>query len=232
MHWNDGWPVIGVDVDMNGIGEPIEAWRKPNINRQMKRELPATCDNFDKARLGLQWQFNHNPVNEAWSLTERKGKLTFHALQADCFKKARNTLTQKTMGYTGTATVKMLWNNKDLTNGQRCGLACMGKENWTIGVMQEDGNRYVYLEKDNEIVQKKPAKGNVIYLRMQADATNNEYRLLYSYDTKEFMALGDGFPMKFGNWKGVRIGLYCYNVREKAGQVCFDDFVYNHDGPK
>lgn len=23
-HWKDGWPVIGVNIDMNGIGEPVK----------------------------------------------------------------------------------------------------------------------------------------------------------------------------------------------------------------
>jgi beta-xylosidase len=232
MHWKDGWPVMGVDMDMNGIGEPVEAWRKPNIKKDTPITLPATNDSFSSDKLGLQWQFNHNPVNEAWSLTERKGKLTFHALKADNFKVARNTLTQKTMGYTGTATVKMAWNAKELSDGQHCGLACMGNHNWTLGILQEEGKRYIYLEKDNQIIQKTPAKGNAIYLRMTADATQNEYQLLYSYDIKNFTALGDKFPMEFGHWKGVRIGLYCYNIQENAGQVSFDDFVYHHDGPK
>ena len=232
MHWKDGWPVIGVDMDMNGIGEPVEAWRKPNIKKSAPITLPATSDNFSGEKLGLQWQFNHNPVNDAWSLTEQKGKLTFHALKADNFKVARNTLTQKTMGYTGTATIKMAWSPKDMVDGQRCGLACMGNQNWNLGIMQENDQRYVYLEKDNEIIQKKPMKGNTIHLRMNADATKNEYQLLFSYNAKEYNALGDPFPMEFGYWKGVRIGLYCYNVEGNAGRVSFDDFTYTHDGPK
>ena len=82
------------------------------------------------------------------------------------------------------------------------------------------------------IILQTPAKGNAIYLRLEADATKNEYQLLYSYDAKKFTTLGDKFPMEFGHWKGVRIGLYCYNVKENAGQVSFDDFVYQHDGPR
>ena len=232
MHWKDGWPVIGVDMDMNGIGEPVEAWRKPNIKKETNITLPATSDNFSDEKLGLQWQFNHNPVNDAWSLTERKGKLTFHALKSKNFWFARNTLTQKTMGYAGTATVKMEWNNKDLVDGQHCGLACMGNRNWTIGIKQENGKQYVYLAKGDELSRQKPFKGNAIYLRMDADATANEYQLFYSSDNKQFSTLGDKFPMEFGHWKGVHIGLYCYNVADNAGQVSFDDFTYTHDGPK
>lgn len=31
MRWKDGWPVIGVDIDMNGIGEPVYVWKKPDV---------------------------------------------------------------------------------------------------------------------------------------------------------------------------------------------------------
>lgn len=232
MHWKDGWPVIGVDMDMNGIGEPVESWRKPNVGKHTQIVTPAASDNFNGEKLGLQWQFNHNPVNEAWSLTAQKGKLTFHAIKADNFRNARNTLTQKTIGYTGEATVKMEWNNKEMADGQRCGIVCMGRQNWTLGIMQEEGKRYIYLEKDNQIIRQEPYKGNAVYLRMNANATDNAYQLLYSTDAKMFTAPDNSFPMHFGNWKGVRIGLYCYNTKENAGKVCFDDFVYRHDGPK
>ena len=243
MYWKDGWPVIGVDMDMNGIGEPVTVWKKPNIKKEVKKELPISSDDFNHSELGLQWQFNHNPVNEAWSLKERRGMITFHALKADNFKSARNTLTQKTMGYVGDATVKMCWKDKDMADGQRCGLACMGKQNWVIGVMLENGERYVYLEKDNEVIKKEPiGKENRIYFRLVADASKNEYRLLYRFGKfldnpygpshDQYESLGEKFPMQFGNWKGVRVGLYCYNVKQESGKVNFRKFIYHHDGLK
>mgnify|MGYP000335040679 FL=1 len=110
MHWKNGWPVIGVDMDMNGIGEPVTVWTKPRTGKQSIITVPQTDDDFSSEKLSLQWQFNHNPENKAWSLTEQKGMLTFHALRASSFKQARNTLTQKMMGYKGTATTKMIYN--------------------------------------------------------------------------------------------------------------------------
>ena len=73
--------------------------------------------------------------------------------------------------------------------------------------------------------------GTTVYLRLQADARANRYTLLYSTDNRNFTAAGDAFTMEFGNWKGVRVGLYCYNVRQAAGSASFDDFTYRHDGP-
>mgnify|MGYP007103711259 CR=1 FL=1 len=30
--WMENWPVIGVDMDMNGIGEPVKVWTKPGVS--------------------------------------------------------------------------------------------------------------------------------------------------------------------------------------------------------
>jgi len=29
--WQDGWPLMGVDYDGNGVGEPVTAWKKPGV---------------------------------------------------------------------------------------------------------------------------------------------------------------------------------------------------------
>lgn len=229
MHWEDDWPVVGVDIDRNGVGEPVASWTKPRGTRDVPVEVPRTDDDFSGPSLGLQWQFNHNPVDDAWSLTERPGTLTLHALQADDFRRARNTLTQKTMGYRGTATVRMDFD--DLADGQRCGIACIGKANSLLGIRRDGADTRLYLEHGGTEAASFPVSGTTVYLRLQADARANRYTLLYSTDNRNFTAAGDAFTMEFGNWKGVRVGLYCYNVRQAAGSVSFDDFTYRHDGP-
>lgn len=229
MHWENGWPVIGVDIDRNGIGEPVAVWPKPNIKGDFDIETPQTDDDFNSDRLGLQWQFNHNAAEQAWSLATRKGMLTLQALQASDFKSARNTLTQKTVGYRGTATVKMDFGR--MADGQRCGIACMGARNNVLGVKKEHGEAMLYLEADGKEVETCDVRGKVVYLRLQADATSNSYALLYSHDGKKFVQVGEPFTMEFGNWKGVRVGLYCYNTVADGGEVSFDWFTYCHDGP-
>lgn len=105
--WKDDWPLIGVDIDGNGIGEPVSVWTKPSIAANIKPMLPQTSDDFGQERLGLQWQWCHNPDNDYWSQTERCGWLTLHAQPSPDLKNARNMLTQKSMGYQGEATTVM-----------------------------------------------------------------------------------------------------------------------------
>ena len=142
MRWEDGWPVVGVDYDGNGVGEPVAEWEKPEVRRHTASFLPASSDDFSSDELGLQWQFNHNPVDSAWSLSSHPGALALRALPADCFKKARNTLSQKIMGFRGSYTVRL--DLSEMAEGQFAGLACMGKENYLAGIRFSGGLRVLY----------------------------------------------------------------------------------------
>jgi len=228
VYWKDGWPCMGVDMDMNGIGEPVRVWKKPNVGKTFPVMFPQTDDDFSASKLGLQWQFNHNPVNEAWSLTEKKGYLTFHALKADSLRDARNTLTQKSMGYAGEAVVKI--DIRDLAEGQRAGLCCMSNLFNGIGVLRENGKNFLYLEKNGEIEKLHSITAKDIYLKASLNSSTNSHQLYYSADNKNFIPCGDAYSLKFGFWKGSRIGLFSYNTLNGSGKVYFDWFRYKHDG--
>lgn len=249
MHWRDGWPVIGVDQDMNGIGEPVPAWRKPACPSPLagNPSLPATSDEFDGPDLGLQWQFNHNPVNEAWSLAERRGHLALSALPAASFVKARNTLTQKSMGYTGEFTIKL--DASALKEGDHAGLACMGKVSHQVGVRKEGGRLCLYVGEDEATASDKFRKAtsnelratsdelqaaqnsslitkSTIYLRLHLDGLRNVYSFAYSTTGKKFTPVGEPFPMQFGHWKGVRPALFCYTTGAVGGGKALFDWAH------
>ena len=212
--WQDDWPQIGVDIDGNGIGEPVAVWQKPYTSEGF---LPQTSDNFDSECLGLQWQWCHNPANNDWSLTERKGWLTIHALPSFDLKNARNMLTQKSMGYRGEVTTLM--DGSDIQAGTYAGLLCIGREYRGIGVCA-DG---IYLEDNGQrevIMHEKPS---LVYLRVSLNVITNQHQFYYSLDGKDYQPAGSSFTMHAGNWKGFRVGLYCYG---NAGKAQFDDFDY------
>lgn len=62
--WTNGWPMLGVD------GKGVDTCKKPNIAGNHPIIIPATSDEFSLPALGLQWQWNHNPDPQKWSLTE------------------------------------------------------------------------------------------------------------------------------------------------------------------
>lgn len=228
MRWEDGWPVIGVDIDGNGIGEPVYVWQKPIPGTAIY--APQTDDDFSASTLSLQWQFNHNPVDRAWSLTSHPGSFTLQALPSPSFRLARNTLTQKIMGYVNEATAIMDF--PEIAEGQRCGLACMGKENKMLGVRMQDGQKSLYLSNDTTETHIASITGDRIYLRVSIDMNKKVFQYSYSTDNANFIPCGEPFFIRFGFWKGARVALYCYNQKKEAGAVSFSAFTYKNDGPQ
>ena len=74
VKWEDGWPVPGKDGKLpQTINLPANKSLIPGI---------VNSDEFTRKKnepaLPLVWQWNHNPDNDHWSITERKG---FYVLQ-------------------------------------------------------------------------------------------------------------------------------------------------------
>jgi len=229
-HWAYDWPVIGVDIDMNGIGEPVRVWKKPAVKSAGAIYVPQTDDDFNGSTLGLQWQFNHNPDNSRWSLAERKGWLTLSASTADKLVNARNTVTQKCMGYESEATT--LLDFSGLADGQRAGILALGNILCGAGIMNTDGKNFIYVEKDGEVQSVKPANGKSIYMKVTFNAHQNKHQFYYSTDNKKFVPCGEPFSLNTGNWKGIRTGLYSYNINDDKGKAFFNWFNYKTDGPE
>ncbi len=232
VHWEDGWPVIGVDIDRNGIGEPVYCWKMPkstgSVNAAGQPFKPAASDDFSSSELGLQWQFNHNPVNSAWSLSEKPGKLVLHALKSESFSKAYNSLTQKFFGYTGSISVDL--DCSAMADGQKAGLAFMGKGTRNLGIRQEGGKRFLYIEEeDGSISYEEPYKGKTVSLKAEYDFVNQKCLFSYSADGRTFKQAGGEFVTYYTNWKGARPAIFSYNTVKDGGTAIFDNFVYDYD---
>ena len=207
--WQNDWPLMGVDYDGNGVGEPVLAWKKP-ISSQPATML-QTDDDFS-GTLGLQWQWNHNPVDSHWSLTDRKGWLTLKALPADSLKACRNMLTQKVVGWLSESTTLV-----ESSGDNFAGLFCSGKLFRAVGLCKD--GIYVEAGGQRQLVQ----KGHFarVWLRVTNDSQQNRHQFAYSLDGEHFVSAGEAFPMRGGYWKGIRTGLFCYGSNGKAH---FDSF--------
>lgn len=92
VRWIDGWPMLG-----------DENYKVPDIMRPYKSGQPVKnivlADEFDDTQLGLHWQWNHNPVDKAWSLSERPDYLRLKTSRVvPNLYLAPNTLTQRMEG--------------------------------------------------------------------------------------------------------------------------------------
>jgi len=59
MKWlENGWPVIGVDEDGDGCGDPVEEYEMPKGGKLGAQTLyPQVSDEFNDGKIGLQWQW-------------------------------------------------------------------------------------------------------------------------------------------------------------------------------
>jgi beta-xylosidase len=207
--WHEDWPLMGVDIDGNGIGEPVTVWPTPLPS---SNDTLQTSDEFD-THLGLQWQWCHNPSDDDWK-TER-GALTLHALPAEQLKSSRNMLTQKLIGYRGEATTLLT-----LQGQASAGLLCIGKQFRGIGICPQG----IYTEADGQRAILLRGTFRKAYLSIAYDVTQNRFQFQYSLNGKQYHPAGDAFTMRGGYWKGVRIGLFCYG---EDGTARFDYFRYS-----
>ena len=207
--WQDDWPLMGVDYDGNGVGEPVSMWKKPIPSTSAP--LLQTDDDFSGI-LGLQWQWNHNPVDSHWSLTDRKGWLTLKAQPADSLKACRNMLTQKVVGWLSESTTLV-----ESSGDNYAGLFCSGKLFRAVGLCKD--GIYVEAGGQRQMVQ----KGHFakVWLRVTNDSQQNRHQFAYSLDGEHFVPAAETFPMRGGYWKGIRTGLFCYGSNGKAH---FDSF--------
>ncbi len=239
VKWVDGYPNIGADYDLNGVGEPMKICRKPATGKSVAVMAPQTSDGFEDGNLGIQWQFNHNPDRSRLSLDTRDGWLAIRPLKADKARNSRNQLTQKMMGYRGHAVVKLDFGS--MCVGDRAGIECIGNKFMTAGVCIDNvGGKAVpvlYTESDGRTENHKELANvgdGCIYLRLDMNSVDNSYYFSYSLDGICYKSVGSSFEMSDGDWKGCRSGIYAYTTADDtrdAGTAFFDFFEYRHDGP-
>jgi beta-xylosidase len=209
---DDGWPVFG------DHGQPVDRWKKPSVAATQPIERPQMSDEFDASELSTIWQWNHNPVDDHWSLSERPGWLRLKALPAAPLSSARNTLTQKLWDDHGTIDVHL--DASRMTDGQRAGFTFMSgnKFGW-VGVEQENGSRHIAWDGGEGPAL---ASSNEVWLRGSYDG--DEAHLFYSLDGKNFTDTGVTFTLRFAFWKGARIGVFSYGA--DGGAADFDYIRY------
>ncbi|WPV01942.1 glycoside hydrolase 43 family protein [Mucilaginibacter sp. cycad4] len=230
VQWKDDWPFIGKDLDGNGVGEPVTINRKPVVSLPGKITAPATTDDFNGKSLGLQWQWNHNPVDANWSLSQKKGFLSLHAMGGADTKHARNTITQKLMGNQGEITT--LLNTSQMAPGQKAGLCLFGNYLHEIGLLKTDSIIQLYTENRGIKTAGPVLRQANIYLRISIDVDGDHTSLQYSLDGRNFTKLGVNCELsRFNSWKGMRPALYSYNTLGDGGVALFDWFKYRYDGP-
>ena len=221
MVWKDnGFPIIGIDKDNDGIGEPVLEYRKPKISGNYPKQTPAESDEFSTKELGLQWQWHANP-QDWWSFSDaQKGILTLFSVPIpDNYKNlwdVPNLLLQKFPSDKFTSTVKFSFKPDERFVGERAGLLVMGmdyamlsiektKEGFTISQDECIGADKGKTEVKNETIS---ARQSDVFFRVNV-GTEAMCSFSYSLDGKKFIKIGKPFKAREGKWIGAKMGVFC-----------------------
>ena len=230
MKWVNEWPVIGVDKDKDGCGEPVTTYKKPNVGKMYPVTTPPESDEFDTRHLGLQWQWHANK-QDTYGFTTDLGYIRLYAgsLSKEFvnFWEVPNLLLQKFPAEEFTATTKLTFTAKQ--DGEQAGMIVMGWDYSYLSV-RKAGDKFILQQvvcKDAEQQHpeqvKELASFPVEYLKMPGVA-DNEWKTVYlrvkvakgavctfaySLDGKKYTAAGEPFTARQGKWIGAKVGLFC-----------------------
>ena len=248
--WVNGWPMLG---DENGkVPETV----RPLVNGQ-----PATAivksDDFSSDKLGLHWQWNHNPIDEEWSLKERPGylRLKTNRVVSNLYL-APNTLTQRMEGPTCSGTIAI--DISKMKDGDCAGLAAFNSDTGAL-VIKKKGKNLVLemvemsvtltdLDKEvtnveEKVIESIPLNAQLstlnaqLFLRIDADfrPVNGHGRdaanFYYSIDGSQWTQIGTkDYRLNF-DWRrffmGSKFGIFCYATKKKGGYVDIEAFNYS-----
>lgn len=236
--WIDGWPILG---DENGkvpqvMEKPVQGYPEKSL---------VVSDDFSDSTLKLNWQWNHNPINEAWSLTERPGFLRLRTNRVvDNLYLAPNTITQRMEGPQCSGVVTLDISN--MKEGDVAGFSAFNGDAALLSITMENGKKCltmsetsVSLDSSNKAVlgvkneEKERVEINqpLIYLRIDGDFRLNRdiATCYYSLDNKNWVKIGTDFKMRFDYQRlfmGTRFAIFNYATKVLGGYIDVDSFNY------
>nr|WP_321453448.1 glycoside hydrolase 43 family protein [uncultured Carboxylicivirga sp.] len=240
MRWEDDWPVMGVDYDGNGIGEPVSEYTKPNVGNSWPVTIPQTSDEFESDQLGLQWQWNSNFKADWYSLSAKAGVLRLFpetiSLEQNLWNIGR-LLLQKTPATTFSAITKITLETQ--TQSQQAGLLVFGMDYSYIAIEKTDNNYLIKQVKcldarggkSEKSIQTVPFKDKEVYLKVEIYPENLKEivpkvicKFSYSKNGKKYMPIGEEFIAKEGRWVGAKVGVFSTTNKNTSGYADFDWF--------
>jgi beta-xylosidase len=258
VRWIDGWPMLG---DENG--------KVPDTMRPYKTGQPETSivqsDDFTVATaeansslftlhssLKKCWQWNHNPVDNAWSLTERPGFLRLKTSRVvPNLYLAPNTLTQRMEGPTCSGIICIDYSH--MKDGDCAGFSAFNGDSGVLTLKRVGKNYFLEMseqkvsltdrEKAVTNVEEKMVKGIAItqlypkakniWLRIDGDfqpGHNDAANFYYSMDGENWEQIGtENYRMIFDYrrfFMGSKFAIFNYATKKTGGYIDVDYFHY------
>jgi beta-xylosidase len=220
VRWADDWPVMGNAPEGAITGEPVTEYAIPVGLPSQSSAKPQSSDDFNRKTLSPLWEWNHNPVNDRWSLTERPGFLRLHTAYSPDLLHARNTITECLQDESAEVTVRL--DLEHLVAGDRTGFGLFDKSQSYVAVVQgKAGRKMIFSNNDSESVGPE-VTSRFVQLRGRV---NGDFAT-YSYsidDGVTFTPIGTQVKLTFGWWKGARPALFAFNTDSETKAQGFVD---------
>lgn len=244
-----GYPVIGktgkvpMQVSVSGIGLDHEY---QSLNGDDDFLYQADADG--KVKLKPFWQFNHNPIDSLWSVSERQGAFRIHMGElCDRLSLAHNILTQRSVGPMCAAWVTV--DGRGMKDGDYAGICawigCYG----AIALTRNGGNYYLVMfarsARDETIqadqgfldlpieYERIPVSDSSVTLKVFLDFRDKKDTADFFYEDKgSWKALGirQKLYFKLDHFTGCRFGLFAYASQQTEGYADFTEFRYQVGG--
>jgi beta-xylosidase len=237
MKWVNDWPVIGIDKEGDGKGEPVAVRRKPNVGRRYAVMVPQTDDEFISTVPGLQWQWHANSDTRWSSLIDRRGWLRLNSIplpiEAVNLWSVPNLLLQKLPAPTFTLTTRI--DASGLLPNEEAGLVMMGMNYSYLAIVRTDNGFRLErtacedAQKGNEESEEAgldlPNASLFLRVTVGPDAV---CRFSYSSDGQKFTEIGESFKAREGRWIGAKVGLFAVSLTQaqQQGHADFDWFRF------
>lgn len=250
MEWVDNKPVFGkagkiekeLYVTSNRPGYTYEPlYGSDDFNYQK--------DEDGKVHLKKFWQWNHNPHDDLWSVTERPGALRLRSGKV-CqeLTAAYNTLTQRTTEKYSTASVVV--DGSNLQTGDQAGICAFAGCYGAVALRKdEDGYKIVMFGKDPDkaprnwgehqaeteyevvkLVDEQGATGSAVIkliAKTSYDEQGDRVEFFYEKDGIHKIGIAHKLVFRLDHFCGTRFGLFYNSKLQTGGYADFTDFTYD-----
>ena len=252
VRWIDGWPQLG--DEQGKVPATMRPYRSltpdpsPNGEGSNYTRGIVCSDEFSSSKLGLHWQWNHNPIDKAWSLTERPGFLRLKTNRVvPHLYLAPHTLTQRMEGPTCSGFVCL--DLSKMKDGDRAGLTAFNGDSGVLTVkkngkkltleMSEQKVSLTDREKavtnvDEKVIESIPLSSKKLWLRLDGDFQPGHHdvaNFFYSLDGEQWTQIGTkNYRMSFDYrrfFMGTKFGIFNYATKKVGGYVDVDFFRYS-----
>jgi beta-xylosidase len=244
FRWEDGWPVFPQQAPLH---IEVPATRPGYVYRPLYGgdDFQYIPDVGGRVYLKEYWEWNHNPADGLWSVTEQPGvyRIRTDRLSSNLVY-AVNTLTQRTVGPQCEAEVTL--DGSALKDGDFAGLCLLISSYGFIALTRQEGQLYLVMRA--RPTEDKSIFGNLVdnhpgveYARMAVEGSPVRLKVRCNFvekaDTCEFYYMEGGAWHKLGvshsmvfkmdMFVGARVGLFLFSTREAGGRADFSEFAYS-----